>query len=85
MKEPDVKDEYKAAFTCFDRENTQKVSAGEICGIIDKLGTEQSADVINLLNSFADMDGNIDYVEMISKLTGGPSEWAIRHTANKQP
>ena len=70
MKEPNKADEYKSAFTCFDRENSQKVIAAELTGIIEKLGTEQGAEVIDLLNQFADADGNINYIEMIAKLTG---------------
>ena len=71
MKDPDIRDEYKAAFVCFDRDpHATVVQASEICGIIDKLGKDSSADVINVLNSFADAQGNINYIDMINKLTG---------------
>ena len=68
MKEPDVRDEYSAAFKIFDRKEDNTVQANELIQILQALDLPQAEEVAAVLNQFSDMNGQINYKEMIDKL-----------------
>ena len=63
--EPAKADDYTSAFKVFDHQHNGTASAHEVTNVISLLKSEHSDEVNDVLKSFMDSNGRINYIEMV--------------------